>query len=140
MVDVLDLVSLWLNSRNRFLPFYYIIDRIEDVIDAIAKIHLTVKPEIIAVKLGENDCFIFNEGKIRFRGLKLRLLMLTLVMHLTVPFIVGLLENQPIEKVGKFANAVGALTTTGFGAIVPIPKEEGLRSFWRNRFSSSFSS
>lgn len=110
------------------------------VADVISRIHSTFKPEIVVVKLGGGGCLIFNEGrKIKIPGFKVNVVDTTGAGDaFDGAFIVGLLENQPIEKVGEFANAVGALTTTDFGAVAPIPKRSEVEEFLEKcGFSSS---
>lgn len=105
-----------------------------DVIDVVDKIRSIAKPEIIAIKLGEDGCVIFiEERKIKVSGFKVNVVDTTGAGDaFDGAFIVGLIENQPIEKIGEFANAVGALTTTGFGAVAPIPKRSEVEKFLRN--------
>jgi len=103
----------------------------KDVVDAITEIYSIAKPKIIAVKLGGDGCVIFDgRRKIKISGFKVNVVDTTGAGDaFDGAFIIGLLEDQPIEKIGKFANAVGALTTTDFGAVTPIPKRNEVEDF-----------
>ncbi len=47
-------------------------------------------------------------------------------------FIVSWLSGQPLESCVRFANAAGALVTTGLGAVTPIPRKSEVDAFISN--------
>ncbi|MEM1581022.1 MAG: sugar kinase [Candidatus Bathyarchaeia archaeon] len=105
----------------------------EDVDKAVNRIYSLAKPKIIAVKLGGKGCIIFDgERKIMIPGFKVDVVDTTGAGDaFDGAFIVGLLEEKPLEEIGVFANAVGALTTMGLGAVAPIPKRSEVEDFLR---------
>ncbi|MDR7544153.1 MAG: sugar kinase [Armatimonadota bacterium] len=44
-------------------------------------------------------------------------------------FLIRWLEGAPLEQAARFANAVGALVTTGLGAVAPIPRRPEVEAF-----------
>ena len=44
-------------------------------------------------------------------------------------FVVGYLSDWPLEKCVRFANAAAALSTTGLGAVMPIPRQNEVEAF-----------
>jgi len=104
-----------------------------DVDKFLVKVYESARPEVIAVKLGGEGCIIFDgKKKITVSGFKVSVIDTTGAGDaFDGAFIVGLLENKPLEEIGVFANAVGALTTTGLGAVAPIPRRDKVEVFLR---------
>jgi len=104
-----------------------------DVEKFLVKVYESARPEVIAVKLGGEGCIIFDgKKKITVSGFKVSVIDTTGAGDaFDGAFIVGLLENKPLEEIGVFANAVGALTTTGLGAVAPIPRRDKVEVFLR---------
>jgi 2-dehydro-3-deoxygluconokinase len=50
-------------------------------------------------------------------------------------FLVRWLDGADLEQAGRFANAVGALTTRGIGAVAPIPRRAQVETFIEGRGS-----
>jgi 2-dehydro-3-deoxygluconokinase len=104
-----------------------------DVDKFLVKVYESARPEVVAVKLGGEGCIIFDgKKKITVSGFKVSVIDTTGAGDaFDGAFIVGLLENKPLEEIGIFANAVGALTTTGLGAVAPIPRRDKVEVFLR---------
>jgi 2-dehydro-3-deoxygluconokinase len=47
-------------------------------------------------------------------------------------FLIEWLGGAPLDQAGRFANAVGAMTTMGPGAVAPIPRRPDVESFMRS--------
>jgi 2-dehydro-3-deoxygluconokinase len=105
----------------------------ENVDSVIERICSFARPRAIIVKLGGEGCLIFSGGeKIMIPGFKVNVIDTTGAGDaFDGAFIVGLLEGKPLKEAGVFANAVGALTTTGLGAVAPIPKRSEVEDFLR---------
>jgi 2-dehydro-3-deoxygluconokinase len=109
------------------LSLLYGFSDFEEAANAIMKIG----PKIMVIKLGEKGCLVktrdstmigepFNVEVVDTTGAG---------DAFDAAFVTGLLRNWGLEKTISFANAVGALTTTGLGAVAPIPKLEAVKSF-----------
>lgn len=92
---------------------------------------------IIALKLGAQGCYIRTRDKAFFsEGFKVDVVDTTGAGDaFDGAFLVGYLEGWDLQKISAFANAVGALTTTGFGAVAPIPTREEALRFMESRSS-----
>ncbi|MEM2248170.1 MAG: sugar kinase [Candidatus Bathyarchaeia archaeon] len=103
----------------------------DDVGAIINRICSIAKPEIIVIKLGGEGCLIFDgKEKIMAPGFRVNVVDTTGAGDaFDGAFIVGFLEGKPLGEVGVFANAVGALTTTGLGAVAPIPRRREVEDF-----------
>ncbi len=106
----------------------------EETDKVIEKIYSFAKPKIIVVKMGGEGCLILDDGeKINVPGFKVNVVDTTGAGDaFDGAFIVGLLEGKDLEEIGIFANAVGALTTTGLGAVAPIPRRRDVEDFLRS--------
>jgi 2-dehydro-3-deoxygluconokinase len=51
-------------------------------------------------------------------------------------FLVEWTSGVPLDQAGRFANAVGALTTLGLGAVAPIPRRPHVDAFMRMQAGS----
>ena len=96
---------------------------------------LSTKEKIFAVKLGSEGCAIYAHGSwIKVPGFKVEAVDTTGAGDaFDGAFVVGFLEGMDLVQLGRFANAVGALTTTGLGAIPPIPRRDAVEKFLRKR-------
>ncbi|MCX8171347.1 MAG: sugar kinase [Candidatus Bathyarchaeota archaeon] len=103
----------------------------EDVDKFAKRIYGFARPIFIVIKMGGEGCIIFDgEKRISIPGFKVNVVDTTGAGDaFDGAFIVGLLEGKPLEDIGIFANAVGALTTTGLGAVEPIPKRSRVEDF-----------
>lgn len=99
--------------------------------DSAAKKILRRGPEVVALKLGGEGCIVYTEEeKVKVPGFSVKVIDTTGAGDaFDGAFIVGMLEGWPIKKVAEFANAVGAITTTGKGAVDPIPTREEVFHF-----------
>jgi len=99
----------------------------------IERIYGFAKPIFVVVKMGGEGCIIFDgKRKIHVPGFRVNVVDTTGAGDaFDGAFIVGLLEKKPLEEIGVFANAVGALTTTGLGAVAPIPRRRDVEDFLR---------
>jgi len=91
-------------------------------------------PKIVVVKLGSEGSFVaYDDEKVRVPGFKVMPVDTTGAGDaFDAAFMVSLLEGcNPVES-AKFANAVGALTTLGKGAVEPIPKREEVYEFLKS--------
>jgi len=88
-------------------------------------------PKTVAIKLGAGGCIVASGGKtVRAPGFKVTPVDTTGAGDaFDGAVIVGLLQGWALEDVAEFANAVGALTTLGRGAVEPIPRQNGVYAF-----------
>jgi sugar/nucleoside kinase (ribokinase family) len=87
-------------------------------------------PKVIALKQGKNGCTIFSNefNKIRVSGFKVNEIDPTGAGDsFGGAFIVGYLEGWDIEKVARFANAVGALKIQSFGPMSDTSYDDVLK-------------
>lgn len=100
----------------------------------IKRMYSFAKSKVIVIKMGGEGCLILNDKeKIDVRGFKVNVVDTTGAGDaFDGAFIVGLLEGKALEEIGIFANAVGALTTTGLGAVAPIPRRRNVEDFLRS--------
>ncbi|MEM2930250.1 MAG: sugar kinase [Thermoproteota archaeon] len=91
-------------------------------------------PKMVVIKLGsEGSLVAYDDKRIRIPGFKVKPVDTTGAGDaFNAAFIVSLLEGcDPVES-AKFANAVGALTTLGKGAVEPIPKRGEVYEFLKS--------
>jgi len=104
-----------------------ILYNIKDPIEAAEKISdLGVK--IVVVKLGGEGCYVSTKDEsFHVPGFEVDVLDTTGSGDaFDGAFIVGLLEGRSLRETAVFANAAGALTATGYGAVEPIPKKDDI--------------
>lgn len=84
---------------------------------------LEMGPMIVALKLGWRGCLVGKEGQhILSPGFKVKVVDTTGAGDaFDAGFVVGYLEGWDLTKVAKFANAVGAISTTKVGAREGLP-------------------
>jgi len=80
----------------------------------------------IVIKLGAQGCFVKTRSDSFFSpGFKVDVVDTTGAGDaFDGAFLVGHMEGWDLRRTTAFANAAGALTTTGFGAVAPIPRRE----------------
>lgn len=107
---------------------------IRDPIEAAMKLR-SMGVEAIAVKLGGEGCYV-SKGDESFRapGFEVDVQDTTGSGDaFDGAFVLGLIEGWGLRDTAGFANAVGALTATGHGAVAPIPKKEEALRLMRSR-------
>jgi len=87
---------------------------------------LKLGPKIVVIKLGERGCFVASRKERFFvPGYKVNVIDTTGSGDaFDGAFIVKVLEGADLYDAALFANIVGALTATGYGAVEPIPKRD----------------
>jgi len=128
-----DHANLWLKDINDILKHTSVLfvnkkeaEKIAGKRDLklIAKVLSKICPGIIVIKLGERGCFIHSEKDFLQPGFKVESIDGTGAGDMfDAGFVFGLLRKWDLEKTAKFANAVGALTTTKIGAYAPTNDE-----------------
>lgn len=86
--------------------------------------------ETVVIKLGRNGCYVSSEnGSFSCPGYRVDPIDTTGSGDaFDGAWITATLEGWDLMKRAKFANSVGAITATGFGAVAPIPnREQALR-------------
>ena len=76
--------------------------------------------KIIGLKMGEKGCFLRKQGEkgIYIPAFPVKAVDTTGAGDAWVAgFLTGFIKGWPLEKIGKFANGVGALSTLSFGAV-----------------------
>jgi 2-dehydro-3-deoxygluconokinase len=99
--------------------------------EAAARRLLKRGPHIVVIKLGAGGCLVATEDRvIRSPGFPVTPVDTTGAGDaFDGAFAVGLLEGRPLEETAAFANAVGALTTLGKGAVTPLPRRDQVNTF-----------
>lgn len=91
-------------------------------------------PEIVVITLGEEGCYCLGgEREWSCPGFKVKVVDTTGagdVFH--GAFIHGLLQDWPLEKISRFANAAAALKCTGLGGRTSIPSLDQVLDFLAN--------
>jgi len=80
--------------------------------------------DVVAIKMGAKGCYVArsNGEKLRARGFLVNAIDTTGAGDaFDAAMIVGYLEGWSTERMAEFANIAGALTTTGMGAVRPLP-------------------
>lgn len=96
--------------------------------ETAAKKMLERSVKCIAIKLGEKGCRIYTENqKIESAGFEIKEVDPTGAGDaFSAAFLVGWLENMEIEKLAKFANAVGAKAVSKQGPMEGVPYRENV--------------
>ena len=101
-------------------------------IEEIAHFYLSLGPKVLVLKLGpEGALLAFKEDSRiktqKFSPYKVEPIDMTGAGDtFDGAFAVGYLSEWPLERCVRFANAAAALSTTGLGAVMPIPKPEAV--------------
>ncbi|GAH14772.1 unnamed protein product, partial [marine sediment metagenome] len=92
---------------------------------------LEMGPKIVVLKQGKNGCTIYSSDDtlgIKIKGFKVEEIDPTGAGDsFDGAFIVGYLAGWEVERIGKFANAVGALKVKHFGPMTNNTYEEVLK-------------
>jgi sugar/nucleoside kinase (ribokinase family) len=79
-------------------------------------------PRVVAVKLGPRGCLVGHEGRIRIVG-AYRVKPISTIGAgdaFDAAFVFGTLRKWSVEKTARFANVVGAVSTTRYGCMTAI--------------------
>ncbi len=98
--------------------------------EAIAKYYLDLGPKIVVLKLGADGALLATRGDDgdagtmqRFGAFPVEPVDMTGAGDtFDGAFVVNWLRGMDLNDCVRFANAAGALTTTGLGAVTPIPR------------------
>lgn len=98
--------------------------------EAIAKYYLDLGPKIVVLKLGADGALLATRGENGDAGAMQRVDAFSVEpVDMTGAgdtfdgaFVVNWLRGMGLNDCVRFANAAGALTTTGLGAVTPIPR------------------
>ncbi|MBI3975891.1 MAG: sugar kinase [Armatimonadetes bacterium] len=106
--------------------------------EAVVERMLAPGPRLAVLKLGAQGCLIASAEGIRIRlpAWPVEPVDATGAGDaFDAAFLVEWLRGQPLEEAGRFANAVGALTARGLGAVGPLPRRGEVEAFMieRNR-------
>ncbi|MCW3991112.1 MAG: sugar kinase [Candidatus Bathyarchaeota archaeon] len=98
---------------------------VRDRVKAVEKLR-GLGASVVAIKLGGEGCYVTSdEGSLHVPGFRVEVVDTTGSGDaFDAAFVVGLLEGWDLNKTATFANAVGALTTTAYGAVAPLPNRE----------------
>ncbi len=93
-------------------------------------------PQIVVIKLGADGCLVMTRDRVvRSPGFRVAPVDTTGAGDaFDGAFAVGLLEGRTLEETAEFANAVGALTTLGKGAVAPLPRRTQVDEFITSYF------
>lgn len=94
--------------------------------EEIARFYLGLGPRVVVLKLGAEGALLAMEDRIqKFSPYKVDFVDGSGAGDtFDAAFVVGYLEGWPAARCVTFAAAAGALTTTGLGAVSPIPKRQ----------------
>ena len=108
---------------------------IKDV-EEIARFYLSLGPKVMVLKLGAEGAFLAFDEELnglsqiqtqKFPPYKVEPIDMTGAGDtFDGAFAVGYLSEWPLESCVRFANAAAALSTTGLGAVTPIPEPEAV--------------
>ena len=107
---------------------------LEDVLDRV----VGERPRFAVAKLGADGCLIKSETGERWQIPAWRIDAVDATGAgdaFSAGFVLSLLREAGLNEAGRFANAVGALTTTGVGAVAPQPSHAEVRAFMEERAS-----
>ncbi len=108
-----------------------------DSAENAARRFLELGPSTVVVKLGGKGCLVATKKEVfEMQSFKVDVVDATGAGDaFDGAFLTGILEGWDLRKCAKFANAVGALTTTGKGAVNPIPQRSVVDNFLRSHIS-----
>ncbi|WP_237217817.1 sugar kinase, partial [Falsiroseomonas oryziterrae] len=98
--------------------------------DAIADAYLALCP-LVLLKLGPEGVLVATrEGRSRIAGFPVRAVDATGAGDTFAgAFLARRLAGDGVEDAARYANAAAALSTQGYGAVTPIPREAEVRAF-----------
>lgn len=105
--------------------------------EAIARLYLEMGPEVVVLKLGAEGALLATRGEDgaagsmqRFKSFSVNPVDMTGAGDtFDGAFVVSWLADQPLDYCVRFANAAGAIVTTGLGAVTPIPRKVDVEAF-----------
>ena len=108
--------------------------------ESIASYYLDRGPHIVVLKLGAEGALLATRSEDgntsymqRFEPFTVQSVDMTGAGDtFDGAFVVSWLSGQPLESCIRFANAAGALVTTGLGAVTPIPSKTEVETFMSN--------
>jgi 2-dehydro-3-deoxygluconokinase len=102
--------------------------------DAIADHYLRLCP-LVLLKLGKDGVLVATrEGRQRVAGFPVRAVDATGAGDTFAgAFLARRLAGDAVEDAARYANAAAALSTLGYGAVAPIPREAEVRAFLPSR-------
>jgi len=111
----------------------------EKIPESMASYILKRGAKVVGLKLGSNGCLIATDEQIiKLPGFKVTPVDTTGAGDaFDAAFIVGVLEGWEMRKIAEFANAAGALTTMGRGAVTPLPTRKKVEEFLSSMGKSS---
>ena len=101
---------------------------LEDVLDRV----VGEQPRLAVAKLGADGCLIKSETQERWHVPAWRIDAVDATGAgdaFSAGFVLSLLREAGLDEAGRYANAVGALTATGVGAIAPQPSHAEVTAF-----------
>lgn len=103
--------------------------------DAIADFYLRLGPPIVALKLGKDGTLVATTGeRRRFGGHTVMAVDATGAGDtFDGTFLTRILAGEGPFDAARYANAAAALSTTGYGAVAPIPTRQAIESFLAGR-------
>lgn len=103
-----------------------------------AKDLLKFGPKIVALKLGRKGCFILTDmERVRSPAFPIKVMDTTGAGDaFDAGFLTGIIREWGLKRTARFANAVGALSTTKIGAQSALPKRREVKRFLR-RFGNA---
>ena len=99
--------------------------------EAIVRHYLSMGPEVVVLKMGADGALLAEApsgGETQAKILRFQAYPVTVIDAsgagdtFDAAFAVAYLEGRPLSDCVRFANAAGALVTTGIGAVTPIPR------------------
>lgn len=99
--------------------------------DAIADFYLKLGAEVVALKLGAEGALIATpDSRWRIPGFRVRVLDASGAGDcFDGAFLAELARGRSYLEAARYANAAAALSTTGYGAVEPIPKRQQVEAF-----------
>lgn len=92
-------------------------------------------PKIVALKLGQEGCFVMTEDDaVKVPSFEVNVVDTTGAGDaFDGGFLASILDGLDIRKAAEFANATAALKTLGRGAVVPLPRRRKVEEFLKQR-------
>lgn len=98
--------------------------------DAIADVYLRLGCPVVAMKMGADGVLLATaEGRTRIAGLRVQAIDATGAGDTFCgSFLARIILGDAPEAAARYANVAAALSTTGYGAVAPIPRAEDVRA------------
>jgi 2-dehydro-3-deoxygluconokinase len=103
--------------------------------DAIADFYLKLGAPLVALKMGSDGALLVSPGKrIRIEPHRVQSVDATGAGDtFDGAFLARLLEGDDPERAARYANVAAALSTTGYGAVTPIPRKDAVMAALKSR-------